>query len=105
MTEHFNPIGNITRLMDEVMVELKPGKRWSYWMPLIKAARREHNRNEAAFDDQNRELEIALEVMTPEQRTEYRNRTYPTLHPREPEDAEFGTVGEALCNATRERKS
>ncbi len=35
-----------------------------------------------AFDDQSRELEIACEVMTPEQLTEFRHRAYPTLHPR-----------------------
>jgi len=35
-----------------------------------------------AFDDQSRELEIACEVMNPEQLTEFRHRAYPTLHPR-----------------------
>jgi len=37
---------------------------------------------ERAFDDQTRELEIACEVMTPDQLTEFRHRAYPTLHPR-----------------------
>ena len=35
-----------------------------------------------AFDDQSRELEIACELMTTEQLTEFRHRAYPTLHPR-----------------------
>lgn len=37
---------------------------------------------ERAFDDQTRELEIACEVMTPDQLTEFRHRAYPALHPR-----------------------
>lgn len=36
----------------------------------------------AAFDDQSRVLEIACDLMTPEQLTEYRHRAYPTLYPR-----------------------
>ena len=84
-TELFNPIGNITRLMDEAEAEFGPGNRWSYWLPLIAAARAEYERNEAAFDDQTRELENAvtlLEELGPEHALEFRRRTYPTLYPR-----------------------
>jgi len=104
-TEHFNYIGNITRLMDEITAELKPGKRWSYWAPLIRAARMEHQRNEAAFEDQIRELENAVELLEelgPEHALEFRRRTYPTLYPR-PEESEVGTLGIALVNSTRGR--
>lgn len=47
-----------------------------------RAALAEVDRLGKAFDDQSRELEIACEVMTPDQLTEFRHRAYPTLHPR-----------------------
>ena len=37
---------------------------------------------EQAFDDQTRELEIALGFLQPDQLKEFRHRAYPNLHPR-----------------------
>ena len=82
---HFNSIGNIVRLMDEAEAEFGPCSRWSYWLPLIKAARKEHHMNESAFEGQQEELETAvalLEELGPEHALEYRRRAYPTLYPR-----------------------
>jgi hypothetical protein len=42
----------------------------------------EFEKLERSFDDQSRELEIACEVMSAEQLTEFRHRAYPTLYPR-----------------------
>lgn len=87
-------IGAIIRLIEEAQAELKPGPRWSYWKRVIDAARTEHHRNEAAFDDQTRELENAvtlLEELGPEHALEFRRRTYPTLYPR-PEENEVGIL-------------
>lgn len=95
----------IIRLIEEAEAELKPFKRWSYWKQVIDAARKDHHRNEAAFDDQSRELENAvtlLEELGPEHALEFRRRTYPTLYPR-PEESEVGTLGIALVNSTRGR--
>lgn len=39
---------------------------------------------EEAFDSQTRELEIALEFLTPEVMTEFRRKAYPTLYPNCP---------------------
>jgi hypothetical protein len=74
----------IFRLINEAEAELCHGVRAFYWQPVIDAARRENESNEKlgqAFDHQSRELEIACELMTPEQLTEYRHRAYPKLYP------------------------
>jgi len=97
--------GNIIRLIEEITAELKPGNRWSYWKKVIESARHEHHRNEAAFDDQSRELEIAvtlLEELGSEHALEFRRRTYPTLYPR-PDEPGVGSLGRALINSTREK--
>ena len=60
----------VTRLCEELEAELKGTPRWSYWRGVIKDARQYHQKLGRAFDDQSRELEIACEVMTPEQLTE-----------------------------------
>lgn len=75
----------IFRLINEAEAELCRGVRASYWQPVVDAARSENERNEAAFDDQTRELENAvtlLEELGPEHAMEFRRRTYPTLYPR-----------------------
>lgn len=69
-------------LFAEVEAELKPTARWSYWAPILKRARVAHRDLARGFDGQSRELDIAFEVMTPEQRAEYRHRAYPKLYPR-----------------------
>lgn len=95
----------VETLLNEVEVAMKHTARWSYWAPLIRAARMEHQRNEAAFSDQIRELENAVELLEelgPEHALEFRRRTYPTLYHR-PEESEVGTLGIALVNSTRGR--
>ncbi len=82
-------IGNVERLLKEMTVVMSHTRLWSYWEPLIEAAKREHRRNEAAFDGQSRELEIAyelLEELGPEHILEYRRRAYPSLWKRESND-------------------
>ena len=77
--------GNVQRLFEELEVAMSHTQRWSYWGPLIDAAKREHRRNEAAFDGQSRELETActlLEELGPEHIHEYRCRAYPKLYKR-----------------------
>jgi len=77
--------GQIFRLINEAEAELCRGVRASYWKPVIEAAREENKRNEAAFEDQTRELEIAvglLEELGEEHAHEYRMRAYPALYPR-----------------------
>lgn len=72
----------VTRLCEELEAELEGAPRWSYWRGVIEDARHEQAKLGKAFDAQSRELEIACEVMTPEQLTEYRHRAYPKLYPR-----------------------
>ena len=95
----------IFRLINEAEVELCRGARASYWQSVIDDARRENESNEKlgqAFDDQSRELQIAWDVMTPEQLTEYRHRAYPKFYPRN-EGSSLGTLGIGLVKATREK--
>lgn len=72
----------VINLLTELEVELHGKARWSYWVRAIKNARQAYRRMTLAFDDQSRELQIACDVMTPEQLTEYRHRAYPKLYPR-----------------------
>ena len=71
----------IEQLLNEATAELSHTRRWSYWKPVISAAWIEHQRMAMAFDYQTRELEIALEFLTPEVMTEFRRKAHPTLHP------------------------
>lgn len=72
----------IQRFLTEAQMELSHTRRWSYWEPVIKAAFDEYEKLKLAFDDQSRELDIAIGVMTEEQQDEYRHRAYPKLYPR-----------------------
>jgi hypothetical protein len=73
---------SVETLLVEVEVEMKCTARWSYWAPVIKRARVTHWNMKRLWDEQSKELEIALELMTPEQLAEYRHRAYPKLYPR-----------------------
>ena len=69
---------HIFRLINEAEAELCRGVRASYWQPVVDAARAENERNEAAFDDQTRELEndvTLLEELGQEHALEFRRRT------------------------------
>ena len=72
----------VETLLNEVEVVMKHTARWSYWAPVIKRARVGYRNLSRGFDGQTKELEIACELMTPEQLTEYRHRAYPKLYPR-----------------------
>lgn len=79
-------IGQIDRLIREVIAHHEPLQRGDYWVQQAELAREELTANELAFDDQSRELDIAvglLEELGPEHALEYRRRAYPTLYPRE----------------------
>lgn len=85
LSEQLGEIGNVERLLKELEVAMKHTQRWSYWKPLIAAAKREHRRGEAGFDGQSKELEAAcelLEELGPEHLHEYRMRAYPTIWKR-----------------------
>lgn len=82
-----NQVGGfaLERLINEVEANLCSGPRASYWRPVVQAARMEYHRGESAFNDQTRELEIAvrlLEEIGANHAMEYRYRAYPNLWPR-----------------------
>jgi hypothetical protein len=72
----------VETLLNEVEVEMKYTARWSYWAPVVKRARVAYRDLGRGFDVQSKELDIACELMTPEQLAEYRHRAYPKLYPR-----------------------
>ena len=81
LNDRLDATGNVQRLLKELETAMSHTRRWSYWKPLILAAQREHRMLESAFDGQSRELEIALEFLTPETLTEFRRKAYPRLYP------------------------
>lgn len=76
----------IETLVNEVTAELQTTSRWSYWKPIVKAARIAHTRLQKAFNNQSRELDIAISFLTSEQLTKFRQKVYPTLHLNRCED-------------------
>ena len=73
----------VDKLLDELTAELEPTKRWSFWADRIEAVRLDTRRNKEAFDDQSRELEIAVGLLEElGQAHEYRCRAYPKLYRR-----------------------
>ena len=72
-------------LLDELEAQLKPTKRWSFWAERIEAIRLLTKRDTEAFEDQTRELEIAVGLLEElGQSHEYRCRAYPKLYKRIP---------------------
>ena len=70
-------------LLDELEAQLKPTKRWSFWADRIEAIRLLTKRDTEAFEDQTRELEIAVGLLEElGQAHEYRCRAYPKLYKR-----------------------
>lgn len=52
--------------------------------PEYDAMREAIEKLQRAFDDQTRELENALSLLTPKQLTEFRRKTYPSIHAAKP---------------------
>ena len=70
-------------LLDELEAQLKPTKRWSFWADRIEAIRLLTKRDTEAFEDQTRELEIAVGLLEElGQAHEYRCRAYPKIYKR-----------------------